>query len=100
MSSGGLDKYTEGNPYNQSKTDQRAGILSIVAEDDALISKMDYMAGTGSKHVGNHVGNDSADGLKTKFESTAVKVVQKEEKPVEDEGVRVEVQGSLDNKRG
>ena len=45
------------------------------------------MPGTGNRHAGN--GSD--DGLTTMFESTTVKVVQEEEKPFEDEGVRVKL---------
>ena len=48
-----LDGDTEGNPYKQSKTDQRAGISLIVAGDDTLILKKNVMPGTSNRHAGN-----------------------------------------------
>ena len=50
---GESNEETKGNSHNQSKTNQRAGIPSTVAVDNALISKIDDMPGTNRRCAGN-----------------------------------------------
>ena len=59
-----------GIPTN-SRRRTSAGIPSIVAGDDTLISKRNDMPGTGTRHAGN--GSD--DGLTMMVESATVEVV-------------------------